>query len=72
MTERYLAAAVQLNSREEVAVNMAAAIRWTEESARRGARLVVLPELFNCLGRSEAMLRQAEEMGTIKWKSSTT
>jgi len=58
----YLAAAVQLNSREDCAANLAAATRWCEEAARRGASLVALPETFTCLGRPEAMLAAAEEI----------
>jgi deaminated glutathione amidase len=56
----YLAAVVQMNSGEDAAANVATATRLVEEAARRGAVLVALPELFNCLGRSEAMLRHAE------------
>lgn len=59
---KYLAAAVQLNSREDRAANLAAARRWAEAAARRGAALVALPEMFSCLGRPEAMLEAAEEI----------
>ncbi|MGE0606220.1 MAG: carbon-nitrogen hydrolase family protein [Pirellulales bacterium] len=62
MKNRYTAAAVQLHSHEDVESNLDAAKRWAEEAARRSARLVVLPELFNCLARPEVMLRHAEEI----------
>lgn len=60
MPDRYLAAAVQLNSREDRVANMAAATRWAEEAARRRASLIVWPELYHCLGRAAEMLRHAE------------
>lgn len=58
----FLAAAVQLSSRDDKRANLAAATRWAELAARRGATLIALPELFNCLGHKQAMLDQAEEI----------
>ncbi|MEJ7690516.1 MAG: carbon-nitrogen hydrolase family protein [Nocardioidaceae bacterium] len=47
MLEPLRVAAVQAESRAgEVEHNVATAVRWTVEAARRGAILVVLPELF--------------------------
>jgi len=54
------AAAVQLNTTEDVARNLQTADRLTREAAARGAELVVLPEKWNVLGRADAMERHAE------------
>lgn len=49
MNERTLqVAAVQMESRNgDIAGNLARATRWTDEAARQGAQLVLLPELFS-------------------------
>ena len=60
MGEAYWAAAVQMTSGEDKERNLAAAERLIQEAAERGARLVALPELFNCLGRKEQVIRAAE------------
>jgi len=44
--ERYLAAAVQMSSGADRGENLDRAAALVEEAARRGARLVVLPEVF--------------------------
>jgi len=44
--ERYLAAAVQMSSGADRARNLARAAELAGDAARRGARLVVLPEVF--------------------------
>ncbi|HWD63790.1 MAG TPA: carbon-nitrogen hydrolase family protein [Solirubrobacteraceae bacterium] len=54
------AAAVQLNSTEDVDRNLTAADRLVREAAGRGARLVLLPEKWNVLGRGEVMAEAAE------------
>ena len=56
------AAAVQLNSTDDVAANRAAADRLVREAADRGARLVVLPEKWNLLAEPERMLEAAEPL----------
>jgi predicted amidohydrolase len=48
-----LVAAVQMTSRADVAVNLAAATRGIDEAATRGAKLVVLPENFAFVGAQE-------------------
>lgn len=60
MNERYLAAAVQLNSRDDRAANLAAAEHWIETAAQQGAQLVALPEMFTCFGSPAAILSAAE------------
>lgn len=47
----FLAAAVQMSATADKAENLSAAERWTREAAARGARLVVLPEVFTYRGR---------------------
>jgi predicted amidohydrolase len=60
MSRPFLAAAVQMNSGENKATNLSAAGALIERAAAEGARLIVLPELFNCLGHFEQMLAAAE------------
>ena len=63
------AAAVQLNSREDKAGNLAVADRLTRAAAADGASLVVLPEKFNVLGTHDDYLAGAEPLDgpTIEW-----
>jgi predicted amidohydrolase len=66
------AAAVQLNSTEDVERNIATADRLVREAAGRGARLVLLPEKWNVLGRGEVMAQAAEPVGpeagpSLRW-----
>ena len=65
---RFTAAAVQMNSGEDKAANLRTATCLVEQAASRGAALVVLPELFNCLGRFTEVLQQAE---TVPGETST-
>lgn len=60
MNDPYWAAAVQMTSGEDKERNLEAAERLIREAAERGARLVALPELFNCLGRKEQVVQAAE------------
>lgn len=56
------AAAVQLNSTEDLDANLATADRLVRAAAARGAQLVVLPEKWSVLGRGEAMERAAQPL----------
>ncbi len=60
MGDSYWAAAIQMTSGEDKERNLEAAERLVREAAERGARLVALPELFNCLGHKEQVIRAAE------------
>jgi deaminated glutathione amidase len=64
-----LAAAVQLNANEDKARNLATADRLTRAAAARGAELVVLPEKWSLIGRTEAMAAGAEPLDgpAISW-----
>jgi predicted amidohydrolase len=63
------AAAVQLNSNEDKARNLAAADELSRAAAADGAELIVLPEKFNVLGTHEHYAEGAEtlEGPTIAW-----
>jgi predicted amidohydrolase len=56
------AAAIQMNSTEDTAGNVATAERLVRDAAARGAEFVVLPEKWNVLGRPEAMDAAAEPL----------
>jgi predicted amidohydrolase len=57
---RFLAAVVQMRSGEDKEANLSSAIRWVERAAQRGAKLIALPELFNCLCQPQVMVANAE------------
>lgn len=60
--DKFVAAVVQMNSREDKQANLADAERLVEQAASAGAQFIVLPEMFNCLGNFEAMIAQAEPL----------
>ena len=60
--ERYLAAAVQMSSGADRAINLARATALVRAAAERGARLVVLPEVFAWRGPREGERAQAESL----------
>ena len=55
-------AAVQMNSQDNKETNVRTAERLIDAAAEKGARLAVLPELFNFLGPEEQKLAEAEEI----------
>ena len=63
------AAAVQLNSTDDKAANMATADRLTRAAAADGADLVVLPEKVNLLGPDAVLREGAEPLDgpTVTW-----
>jgi predicted amidohydrolase len=67
------AAAVQLNATEDADRNLETADRLTRQAARQGAQLIVLPEKWNVLGRSEVMEEHAQTLDgrAASWAKST-
>ena len=61
---KFIAAAVQMDSQDDKMANLAAAEGYIREAAARGARLVVLPESMNYLGRDMAQEAEAIPGGT--------
>jgi deaminated glutathione amidase len=66
------AAAVQLNSTDDIKRNRATADRLVRVAAANGAELVVLPEKWNVLGTDEQMVAAAEPLDgpSIGWARS--
>ncbi len=60
MLSRQTVAAIQMNSTDDKTENLASARRLVTEAAGRGASLVALPELFNCLGPPETIVANSE------------
>ena len=58
--KNYQLALIQMDSRDDKAANLAAAKELTARAADRGAKLIVLPETMNFIGRGYS--RQAEEI----------
>ena len=56
---KFIAAAVQMDSQDDNRANLAAAEGYIREAAARGARLVVLPESMNYIGRDMAQEAEA-------------
>jgi predicted amidohydrolase len=59
---KMLVAAIQMNSRDNKEENIQAALRLIDVAAGKGARLAVLPEMFNFLGPGERRLQEAERI----------
>jgi predicted amidohydrolase len=66
------AAAVQLNSTDDVDANLAKADRLTREAAAQGASLIVLPEKWSVLGTPEHLRAGAQDLDgpAIRWARS--
>ena len=57
---RFIAAAVQMLATDDKTANLEEAARWTREAASQGARVVVLPEVFNWRGEKKNERQSAE------------
>lgn len=57
---RFIAAAIQMHSIDDKATNIAKAEALIDEAAAKGAKLVVLPEMFNLWGPPELLVEEAE------------
>ena len=57
---KFIAAAVQMVASDDKAANLREAERWVREAAERGARLVVLPEVFIWRGNKKLEREFAE------------
>jgi predicted amidohydrolase len=66
-------AAVQMNSTDDVAGNLAQADRLTREAAGGGAEVVLLPEKWNVLGSGEHLRAGAERLDgpAVRWARAT-
>ncbi len=62
MSETVTVAALQISSQADVDENLSRVAVWVGEAARRGARLVLLPENFAYLGDEEGKRAIAEEL----------
>jgi predicted amidohydrolase len=67
------AAAIQLNATEDVDLNLETADRLTRHAVSGGAQLVLLPEKWTVLGRSEVMEEQAQTLDgpAVQWAKRT-
>jgi predicted amidohydrolase len=69
VSETVRAAAIQLNSTEDLDRNLERADSLARAAARSGARLIVLPEKWSVLGRADAMDAAAQPLGgpALRW-----
>ena len=78
MIRKYMVAVVQMDSQNDKSANMEQAVRFIDEAAEKGARLVSLPEVMNFIGEmgrdedypesvpgysTEILMRKAKEHG---------
>ena len=61
--ERFLAAAVQLNSTDDKERNLEVALRLVGQASERGAQFVALPENTDLIGPHGVKVAAAEELG---------
>jgi predicted amidohydrolase len=66
MSNRVRVAAVQLNSTDDLASNLAACEQWLLEAATAGAKLAVLPENFSFFGPEARRASLAEQLGDFQ------
>ena len=59
---KFMAAAIQFCSNEDKDRNLKLAGRFIDTAVEKGADVVVLPEMFNCCGHTEVMVKNAEKI----------
>ena len=59
---KFMAAAIQFCANEDKDRNLKLAGPFIDTAVEKGADVVVLPELFNCCGHTEVMVRNAEKI----------
>lgn len=60
MTEKIKVAAIQLTANEDKDRNIDLALGYLDKAIEKGAKLIVLPEMFNCYSFPEVMVENAE------------